>query len=191
MSDSLRPHGLQPTRLLCPWNFPGKNTGVGCHFLFQGILLTQGSNPHFLYWQAGSLPLNLKLRHPPCPLRTPPHRQVSAIVGAAAVLDRNADTLGQQEAVVTLTALKAAGGAACEARKSRAGALAGARADGVVAVGWALQRCRERSGVGSRPCPLGLMSVGQTVVAQCDQGKYRQKVRARMGAVRTQEKHPE
>ena len=33
MSDSLRPHGLQPARLLCPWDFPGKNTGVGCHFL--------------------------------------------------------------------------------------------------------------------------------------------------------------
>ena len=29
MSDTLRPHGLQPTRLLCPWDFPGKNTGVG------------------------------------------------------------------------------------------------------------------------------------------------------------------
>ena len=36
MLDSLRPHGLQPTRLLCPWDFPGKNTGVGCHFLLQG-----------------------------------------------------------------------------------------------------------------------------------------------------------
>ena len=33
VSDSLRPHGLQPTRLLHPWDFPGKNTGVGCHFL--------------------------------------------------------------------------------------------------------------------------------------------------------------
>ena len=33
MSDSLRPHGLQPTRLLCPWDFPGKSTGVGCHHL--------------------------------------------------------------------------------------------------------------------------------------------------------------
>ena len=32
-------------RLLCPWDFPGKNTGVGCHFLLQGIFLTQGSNP--------------------------------------------------------------------------------------------------------------------------------------------------
>ena len=35
MSDSLRPHGLQPTRLLHPWVFPGKSTGVGCHFLLQ------------------------------------------------------------------------------------------------------------------------------------------------------------
>jgi len=33
----LETYGLQPTRLLCPWNFPGKNTGVGCHFLLQGI----------------------------------------------------------------------------------------------------------------------------------------------------------
>ena len=150
MSDSLQHHGLQPTRLLCPWDSPGKNTGVGSHFLFQGILLTQGSNPHFLHWQVGSLPLNLKLLHPPCPLQIPPYRQVSAIVGAAAVLHGNTDTLGQQEAVVTLTALKAAGGTACEAGESGTGALAGARADGVVAVGWALERCRERSGVGSR-----------------------------------------
>jgi len=35
MSDSLRPHGLQPTRLFCPWDFPGKSTGVGCHRLLQ------------------------------------------------------------------------------------------------------------------------------------------------------------
>ena len=45
MSDSLWPHGLQPTRLLHPWNFPGKSIRVGCHFLLQGIFLTQGSNP--------------------------------------------------------------------------------------------------------------------------------------------------
>ena len=31
----LRPHRQQPTRLLCPWDYPGKNTGVGCHFLLQ------------------------------------------------------------------------------------------------------------------------------------------------------------
>ena len=35
MSDSVQPHGLQPTRLLLPWDSPGKNTGVGCHFLLQ------------------------------------------------------------------------------------------------------------------------------------------------------------
>ena len=35
MSDSLRPHRWQPTRLPCPWDSPGKNTGVGCHFLLQ------------------------------------------------------------------------------------------------------------------------------------------------------------
>ena len=37
-------HGLQPTRFLCPWNSQGKNTGVGCHPLLQGIFPTQGSN---------------------------------------------------------------------------------------------------------------------------------------------------
>ena len=35
MSDSVRLHRWQPTRLHCPWDSPGKNTGVGCHFLFQ------------------------------------------------------------------------------------------------------------------------------------------------------------
>ena len=35
VSNSWRPHGLQPTRLLCPWDFPGKSTGVGCHCLLQ------------------------------------------------------------------------------------------------------------------------------------------------------------
>ena len=48
-SNSLRPRGLQPTRLLCPWASPGKNTGVGCHFLLQGIFLTQGLNPYLLH----------------------------------------------------------------------------------------------------------------------------------------------
>ena len=45
MSDSVRPHGLQPTRLLHPWDSPGKNTGVGCHALLQRIFPTQESNP--------------------------------------------------------------------------------------------------------------------------------------------------
>ena len=48
LSDSLRSYGLQPVRLLCPWNSPGKNTGVGCRFLFWGIFPTQGLNPHLL-----------------------------------------------------------------------------------------------------------------------------------------------
>ena len=58
LSDSLRPHGLQPTRLLHSWDFPGKSPGVGCHFLLQGIFPTQGSNPGLLHWQADSLPLS-------------------------------------------------------------------------------------------------------------------------------------
>ena len=56
VSDSLQSHGPQFTRLLCSWDSPGKNTGVGCHFLLQRIFLTQGSNPHllsFLHWQTG------------------------------------------------------------------------------------------------------------------------------------------
>ena len=60
MSDPVRPHRPQPTRLLCPWDSPGKNIGVGYYFLLQGIFPTQGSNPcllHLLPWQAGSLPL--------------------------------------------------------------------------------------------------------------------------------------
>ena len=43
MFDSLQTLGLQPTRLLYPWDFPGKNTGMGCHFLLQGVFLTQES----------------------------------------------------------------------------------------------------------------------------------------------------
>ena len=58
---TLRPYGLlQPARLLCPWDSPSKNTGVGGHALFQGIFPTQGSNLHpscLLHWQVGSLPL--------------------------------------------------------------------------------------------------------------------------------------
>ena len=51
LSDSLWPQGLQSTRFFCPWDFRGKNIGVGCHFLLQGIFPTQGSNSHLLYWR--------------------------------------------------------------------------------------------------------------------------------------------
>ena len=58
MSDFLQPRGLESTRLLCPWDFLGKNTGVGCHFLLQGFFPIQGLNLHLLPWQVGSLPLS-------------------------------------------------------------------------------------------------------------------------------------
>jgi len=45
-------HGISQMRILA---FPGENTGVGCHFLVQGIFPTQGSNPHLLNWQEESL----------------------------------------------------------------------------------------------------------------------------------------
>ena len=48
VSDFLWSHGLQPIRLLCPWDSPGKDSGVGCHFLLQGIFPTQGSSPGLL-----------------------------------------------------------------------------------------------------------------------------------------------
>ena len=49
MSDSLRHPGLQPSRLLCPWDSVDKNTGVGCHALLQGIFPTQESKPSLPY----------------------------------------------------------------------------------------------------------------------------------------------
>ena len=51
VSDSLWPRGLQPARLLCPWDPPGKNAGAGSRALFQGIFPTQGSSPHLLYYR--------------------------------------------------------------------------------------------------------------------------------------------
>ena len=58
MSDSLWPHGLQPTSLLCPWGFPGENTGVGSHSLLQGIFPDPGLNLSLLHWQVDPLPLS-------------------------------------------------------------------------------------------------------------------------------------
>ena len=58
VSNSLWPYGLWPVRLLCPWNSSGKNTGMGCHVLLQGIFPAQGLNlglPHcrwILYHQS-------------------------------------------------------------------------------------------------------------------------------------------
>ena len=58
VSDSLWPHGLQPTRLLHLWDFPGKSTGVCCHFLLQGIFPSQGSNPGFPHCRQMLYPLS-------------------------------------------------------------------------------------------------------------------------------------
>ena len=60
MSNSFQPYGPKPTRLLCPWDFPGKYTRVGFHALVQGIFLTQVLNLRLLcllHWQVDSLPL--------------------------------------------------------------------------------------------------------------------------------------
>ena len=76
--DSLQPHGLAPTRLLCPWDSPGKNTGVGCHSLLQQICLTQGSNlghpelqadplrfepPGYKYLNMTDMPFSVNVNH--------------------------------------------------------------------------------------------------------------------------------
>ena len=62
MSDSVRPHRWQPTRLLCPRDSPTKNTGVGCHALLQGIQLPdpgiEPASPKSLALRADSLPLS-------------------------------------------------------------------------------------------------------------------------------------
>ena len=49
VSDSMRSYGLQPSRLLCPWDYLDDNTRVGCHVLLQGIFPTQGSNTGLLH----------------------------------------------------------------------------------------------------------------------------------------------
>ena len=56
VSDSLRPHGLQFARLLCPWDSSGKNTRVGCHSLLQGCLPNPEIKPRYPALQAVSLP---------------------------------------------------------------------------------------------------------------------------------------
>ena len=65
----LQPHRLRPTRLLCAWDFPGKHTGVGYHFLLQGIFPTQGSNLCLLL---GRWTLTTEPPGKPWSLSTPP-----------------------------------------------------------------------------------------------------------------------
>ena len=56
VSDSLRSHELWPAKLVCPWNSPGNNTGVGCHFHLQVIFPTQGLNLGLLHGADSLLP---------------------------------------------------------------------------------------------------------------------------------------
>ena len=65
VSKSLRPRGLYPARLISSWDSPGKNTGIGCHFILQGIFPTHGLNPSLPTLQADSLlsePWSIKLQ---------------------------------------------------------------------------------------------------------------------------------
>ena len=81
MSDSLRPHGLYPARILCPWNSPGTNTGVGNHSLLQGIFPIHGL-PHWrqilfhLIHQGSPLALH-KL-----PVATNPHQPPASVASS-------------------------------------------------------------------------------------------------------------
>ena len=67
MCPALRTPRSIACQLLCPWNFPGKNTVVGCHFLLQGLFPTQRSNPHLLHWQMDSSPLSHRYHTWPVP----------------------------------------------------------------------------------------------------------------------------
>ena len=58
MSDSFATPRTVACQVPLSMGFPGKNTGVGCHFLLQGIFQTQALNPHLLHWQAASSPLS-------------------------------------------------------------------------------------------------------------------------------------
>ena len=77
VSDPWQCYGLQPARLLCPWDPPGKNTGVGCHALLQGHLPDAGTEPTHSALQADSLSLSCYVSQPGgkdagCPFLGPP-----------------------------------------------------------------------------------------------------------------------
>ena len=103
VSDSWQSPGLQPARPPCRWDPPGKNTGVGCHALLQGIFPTQESNPsflHLLHWQVGCLSLvphgkpKGSLRHPK-KLRKTVLTSVSLCVGQLISYTENDDIDGK------------------------------------------------------------------------------------------------
>ena len=79
----LWPHGIQPTKVLCSWDFPDKNNGVGCHFLLQGIFRSQGSNPGLLHcrWSPALLVDSL-LTEPPGKNKAKVLRKATATPGS-------------------------------------------------------------------------------------------------------------
>ena len=79
MSDTLR---LWPARLLCPLDFPGKNTGAGCHYFLPGICPTQRWKPSLLclsYWQADSVLLSCSRKPPGNPQSVSRHCQMQPV----------------------------------------------------------------------------------------------------------------
>ena len=70
LCPTLRPDGLQPSRLLCSSDSPGKSIGVGCHTLIQGIVPTQGSNPGLLHCRQILYQLSRKGSHKKNPNKT-------------------------------------------------------------------------------------------------------------------------
>ena len=71
MPDFLQLHGLYPARLLCPWDSPGKNTGVGCHTLLQSISPTQKSNLGLLHCR--QIPYHMSCREVPFLMLSSPY----------------------------------------------------------------------------------------------------------------------
>ena len=73
VSDSVQPHRRQPTRHLCPWDSPGKNTGVGCHFLHQCMKVKSESEVAQSCLTLCDPAETHELQHarPPCPSPTP------------------------------------------------------------------------------------------------------------------------
>ena len=92
----LRPYGLKPSRLFCPWDSPVKNTGVGCHFLLQGIFLIQGWSLCLLcllHWQSESLPL--------APPRKPPWHSCFLISTCYLILNHLANLVSFENNSIT------------------------------------------------------------------------------------------
>ena len=116
VSDSVIPWTIESARLLCPWNSPGKNTGVGSHSLLQGIFLTQRSKPGLLYCR-GSPALqmdSLPTKPPGKPREYPdgPHlmtellqirNPLPAVLGERDVMTRGSVRLGRETQPAVLT----------------------------------------------------------------------------------------